>query len=84
MTGDERLKSISLENQFDSSKYNCYANSAYRNAMKKTGLNTTNQSGLISNYIYAMVTYEDLKSDENYKHLEKSERKYKDFLSLNR
>jgi hypothetical protein len=52
--------------------------------MKKTGLSTTNQAGLISNYIYAMVTYEDLKSDENYKHLEKSERKYKDFLSLNK
>ena len=84
MTGDERLKSINFEHQFDSGKSNCYANSAYRNAMKKTVLSTTNQAGLISNYIYAMVTYEDLKSDENYKHLEKSERKYKDFLSLNR
>ncbi len=84
MAGDERLKGINLEHQFDNSKYNCYANSAYRNAMKKTVLSTTNQAGLISNYIYAMVTYEDLKSDENYKHLEKSERKYKDFLSLNR
>ncbi len=38
MTCDERLKSIRLENQFDSSKYNCYADSAYRNAMKKLGL----------------------------------------------
>ena len=84
MTGDDRLKNINLENRFDSGKFNCYPNSAYRNAMKKTVVSTTSRAGLVSNYVYAMVTYEDLKSKANYQHLEKSERKYNDFLSLNK
>ncbi len=84
MTSNERLKYINLQNQFDSIQSNCYANSAYRNAMRETVLSRANRTGLMSNYVYAMVTYEAFKSDENYQHLEKSEQKYKDYLSLNK
>ena len=71
-----------LQNQLSSSKLNFYPNSAYRSEMKKIEENVTKPVGLVTKYIDAMIAYDALRSDENYKYLEEVKKEYKDFLAL--
>ena len=71
-----------LQNQLSSSKLNFYPNSAYRSEMKKIDENVTKPVGLVTKYIDAMIAYDALRTDENYKYLEEVKKEYKDFLAL--
>lgn len=71
-----------LQNQLSSSKLNFYPNSAYRSEMKKIDEKLTKPVGLVTKYIDAMIAYDALRSDENYKYLEEVKKEYKDFLAL--
>jgi hypothetical protein len=71
-----------LQNQLSSSKLNFYPNSAYRSEMKKIDEKVTKPVGLVTKYIDAMIAYDALRSDENYKYLEEVKKEYKDFLAL--
>ncbi len=73
-----------LQNQLSSSKLNFYPNSAYRSEMKKIDDKVTQPVGLVTKYIDAMIAYDALRSDENYKHLEEVKKEYKEFLTLNK
>lgn len=71
-----------LQNQLSSSKLNFYPNSAYRSEMKKIDEKVTKPVGLVTKYIDAMIAYDALRTDENYKYLEEVKKEYKDFLAL--
>ncbi len=73
-----------LQNQLSSSKLNFYPNSAYRSEMKKIDEKVTKPVGLVTKYIDAMIAYDALRTDENYKYLEEVKKEYKDFLTLNK
>ena len=61
-----------------------YPNSAYRSVINKIPVKIKMPTEIVSRYINAMVAYEALKSDENYKHFEKVKEEYKDFLESNK
>ncbi len=50
--------------------------------MKKIDEKVTKPVGLVTKYIDAMIAYDALRSDENYKYLEEVKKEYKDFLAL--
>lgn len=75
--------STNSSNQLNSSKSNYYPNSAYRSTIKKTHVTRKISSGVVAKYINAMVAYDALRSDENYKYLEEVKKEYKDFLESN-
>ena len=74
---------INSENQPDSSKSKFYPNSAYRSSIKKTQVTRKIPAGIVAKYINAMVAYDALRSDENYKYFEEVKKEYKDFLISN-
>jgi hypothetical protein len=90
MDGNLKSKTNNIENnsnlkiQLSSSKPNFYPNSAYRSEMKKIDDQITKPVGLVAKYIDAMIAYDGLRSDENYKYLEEVKKEYKDFLVLNK
>jgi hypothetical protein len=90
MTGNLKSKTnntennSNLQNQLSSSKLNFYPNSAYRSEMKKIDEKVTKPVGLVTKYIDAMIAYDALRSDDNYKYLEEVKKEYKEFLALNK
>jgi hypothetical protein len=48
--------------------------------MKKNIEQITQSTGLVRDYINAMVAYETVKSDQNLKYLEDAKKAYKEFL----
>ena len=75
---------IDSSNQQDISKSKFYPNSAYHSSMKKTPVTRKIPTEIVAKYIAAMNAYDALGSDENYKHLEKVKKEYKDFLASNK
>jgi len=53
-----------------------------RFSMKQIDVKIKKPASLLTKYIQAMVAYDTLKSDENYKYLEAAKKEYKDFLAL--
>ena len=72
-----------LEKQLERMNSIFYPNSAYRSVINKIPVKIKMPTEIVSRYINAMVAYEALKSDENYKHFEKVKEEYKDFLDKN-
>lgn len=76
MAGNLKSKTNNIENhsnleiQLSSSQPNFYRNSAYRSEMKKIDEKVIKPVGLVTKYIDAMIAYDTLKSDENYRYLE--------------
>jgi hypothetical protein len=64
-----------------SSKSDFHPNSAYRSIMNKIPVKIKMPKDVVTNYINAMIAYEALKSDENYKYLEAVKKEYKEFLA---
>jgi len=52
--------------------------------MKKIDEKVIKPVGLVTKYIDAMIAYDALRSDKNYKYLEAVKKEYKDFLALNK
>ncbi|MEY3883102.1 MAG: hypothetical protein RIS87_1604 [Pseudomonadota bacterium] len=82
MKAETSNKDVS-RNQSNSSKSNYYPNSAYRSKIKQTQVTRKIPSGVVAKYINAIVAYDALRSDENYKYLEEVKKEYKDFLESN-
>jgi len=68
-------------NQQIGSKSDFHPNSAYRSVMNKIPVKIKMPKDVVTNYINAMIAYEALKSDENYKYLEAVKKEYKEFLA---
>jgi hypothetical protein len=73
-----------LENQQGSSKSNFHPNSAYRSIVNKVPVKIKTPTGVVTRYINAMIAYESVESEENYRYLEAAKKEYKDFLSSNK
>jgi len=84
MTNNPKSEKSNKDSSKNSLNQSNDSKASSRTSVKKTPVTRKIPTEIVAKYIAAMNAYDALGSDENYKHLEKVKKEYKDFLASNK